>query len=251
MFAALAGILTKPLLVAASALAVAAFVWMVKQRRLAVKIALAGATILFFSTLSPVADSLLNPLESRYAPLPDDVDLHGMAFVAVLGSSYFYMSNATIAAQLDDEGIMRIVEGIRIARSHGIPLLVSGAGPPGYAAPAVGYARLARALGINESSLIVSATGTNTRAEASAIMQIAGARHFVLVTSASHMPRAMAIFAKAGVVPLPAPTAQRVAWRSFLHWRYWLPSALALRKSELALHEYFGLLQERFNRTRQ
>ena len=57
------------------------------------------------------------------------------------------------------------------------------------------------------------------------------------------MPRAMVIFSKAGVVPLPAPTAQRVMRRSLLHWKYWLPNVLALRKSELALHEYFGLLR--------
>jgi uncharacterized SAM-binding protein YcdF (DUF218 family) len=167
--------------------------------------------------------------------------------VAVLGSSYFQRTNAPITAQFDDEGIVRIVEGIRLARSHNVPLLVSGGGSSDFSAPAIGYAKLARDFGIDEKFLLVSPAGTNTRAEVSAIIRIAKSRQFILVTSACHMPRAMQIFSKSGVVPVPAPTAQRAFPRSLFSLKYWLPSSLATRKSEMALHEYLGLLEEHFN----
>jgi uncharacterized SAM-binding protein YcdF (DUF218 family) len=59
------------------------------------------------------------------------------------------------------------------------------------------------------------------------------------------MPRAVLLMERAGAHPIPAPTAQRVWAGPMRSVRGFLPSARGLRKTELALHEYIGLLATR------
>ena len=69
-----------------------------------------------------------------------------------------------------------------------------------------------------------------------------GEAPFLLVTSASHMPRAMMLNRKAGLNPIPAPTARRAAGTTLKSDpAFWLPSAGALEMSERAIHEYLGI----------
>ena len=62
----------------------------------------------------------------------------------------------------------------------------------------------------------------------------------ILVTSAFHMPRSVEHFEREGVEVIPFPCdwrADRERPRTFLDW---LPSAEALRDTELALREHYG-----------
>ena len=64
-----------------------------------------------------------------------------------------------------------------------------------------------------------------------------------MVTSALHMPRAMAIFRKQGMEPIPAPTDYVVKVREGgVRLGMFIPSAGALEKVGRAIHEYLGLL---------
>jgi uncharacterized SAM-binding protein YcdF (DUF218 family) len=238
----IASILTKPLVIAMCVAVIAAAFRAFGRRRSAAGNALAAAMIIYLSALSPSADLLLGPLERRYPPLAVDADLNGIAFIVVLGSGYHPEPNIPITAAIDAEGLARIVEGVRLAHRYNIPLLASGGGPAGKPAPALGYARLARDLGVEESSLIVSTDGRDTHAEVLAIVRQIGTRPFIVVTSASHMPRAMALFRREGANPLAAPTAQHVCRVDCRGPGVWLPSTIGLQKTELALHEYLGLL---------
>lgn len=71
--------------------------------------------------------------------------------------------------------------------------------------------------------------------------------HLVLVTSAAHMPRAIRNFQAVGLNPIPAPTQYLTGRGSRSSLLSWLPSSSALEKSELALHEYLGLLAWRWD----
>ena len=73
-----------------------------------------------------------------------------------------------------------------------------------------------------------------------ALLQQNGVEHALLVTSAYHMPRAIYAFSHYGIGITPAPTA--FIGRSKGPVLKWLPSAAALAQSQLALHEYLGLL---------
>jgi uncharacterized SAM-binding protein YcdF (DUF218 family) len=63
----------------------------------------------------------------------------------------------------------------------------------------------------------------------------------LLVTSALHMPRAMASCRGAGLVAIPAATDVEVVANTASGWLAWLPDAETLDASERAVKEYLGL----------
>ena len=112
----------------------------------------------------------------------------------------------------------------------------------GSAPPAQGYAELARQLGVEPGSLLISDRALNTTSEAGNIVKVLGEAPFLLVTSAYHMPRAVRAFQSVGAHPIPAPTGQLVNESARRGWRDFLPTPGGLRKTGRALHEYLGLL---------
>jgi uncharacterized SAM-binding protein YcdF (DUF218 family) len=86
-------------------------------------------------------------------------------------------------------------------------------------------------------------TPVDTAQEAYAVRDVlAPGERFLLVTSASHMPRSVRHFQRAGLEPIPAPTRFKTGNRSGSMLAFWLPSAQHLRKTERALYEYMGLV---------
>jgi uncharacterized SAM-binding protein YcdF (DUF218 family) len=67
-----------------------------------------------------------------------------------------------------------------------------------------------------------------------------GQDSFFLVTSAYHLPRAMALFQKQGLTPIAAPAGHLV--RQAPNWSPgFFPRSGGLHNMEIALHEYLGL----------
>ena len=64
-------------------------------------------------------------------------------------------------------------------------------------------------------------------------------KEILLVTSATHMPRAAALFRREGFTVIPAPTDFYSGGPEFKIYQL-LPSAKALAEGQLALHEYLG-----------
>lgn len=67
-------------------------------------------------------------------------------------------------------------------------------------------------------------------------------RKFLLVTSALHMPRAMASFQKQGLEPIPAPSPPQIVVPQEPDFSFWLPDWRALNASRSIVKEYLGLL---------
>lgn len=67
-------------------------------------------------------------------------------------------------------------------------------------------------------------------------------QHFLLVTSALHMPRAMASFQKQGFSPIPAPSPAQIVVPEKPDFSFWLPDWRALEASRSIVKEYLGLL---------
>lgn len=234
--------LAEPLVVALSIAALAAALRLRRKPRAAAWVIIAAALVAYLGSLTAVGDLLLQPLEQQYAPLRDDsADLAGKP-VVVLGTGYSPRGAIPVTAALAEDGLVRIVEGVRLARRfHSPRLIVSGGAPPGSTASAVGYARLASELGIDDNSIVVLDKGLDTAAEAREIARTLGSAEFVLVTSAYHMPRAMKLMLRAGCRPIAAPTGQQVGQPRVTPITGLLPTSVGLRKSERALHEYLGL----------
>jgi uncharacterized SAM-binding protein YcdF (DUF218 family) len=92
-------------------------------------------------------------------------------------------------------------------------------------------------LGVAEKKIIRLPLSRDTREEARYMKWEVGAEPFRLVTSATHMPRAMLTFLGAGLAAEAAPT-DFIGRPNYL----WRLDAGTLDTSQRAIHEYLGLL---------
>ncbi len=211
------------------------------RRQMGAWVIAAGATLAYLASTSLVGNALLAPLEHRY-PAFDPAQATGVRDIVVLGSGYEPYDHIPVTGALDADGLVRIVEGVRLARARlDARLLVSGGAPPGFAPSALGYAQIAGELGIQRSALVVMDRAMDTDQEAQDVAALLGQSPFILVTSAYHMPRAMLLMRRAGANPLPAPTGQFLHSPESHDGLGLIPGSRGLRKTETALHEYLGL----------
>lgn len=195
---------------------------------------------------APVADRLLVPFESAHPPLQHWPPVNT---VMVLGGGYQPLQPWVVTGQLSSSSANRLLEGVRLWHLNpAAQLVVSGhSGQVGVVPMAQAYARIAEEMGVPRNQLHVLATPTDTGQEAHAAAQLLGeGAELLLVTSASHMPRAMQHFRQAGLAPIAAPTHYLALRDSPSALSYWVPSARHLHKSERAFYEALGLLAARW-----
>jgi uncharacterized SAM-binding protein YcdF (DUF218 family) len=239
------GILVMPLPLALLLLVLAGLVVLVGRRRLGAFIAASAVLLVFLASWAPVADALLGPLERHHAPVIDLAALAGVSAVVVLGGGWEPDAPWPATQRLNDSSAQRLQEGLRLLQ--GLPdarLIVSGGSRSADRRPvAQGYALAAQELGVPAERIVVLDTPLDTAQEAYAVRELleTGER-FVLVTSASHMARAVRHFQRAGLDPIPAPTWFKTGWESKDMLAYWVPNAEQLRKTERAVYEHLGLL---------
>ncbi|RAL20491.1 hypothetical protein DL240_16940 [Lujinxingia litoralis] len=215
--------------------------WRWPQSRVGPLLVAAAGAGLLFASCSPGADLLLRPLEQKYPPLSDQALLAGEppTHVVVLGAGYIEDERYPLVSQLHSEGVLRLVEGIRlVGKLPGAILVVSG-GARGDGRPSAQASReLAVELGVDPARIALADRAQDTAQEARQVQELAGpGARVVVVTSASHMPRAMQLFERQGLSPIAAPTAHRVIeGRAGGLW----PNATHLRKTERALYEWVG-----------
>ena len=100
-------------------------------------------------------------------------------------------------------------------------------------------------MGVPRDKIIIENNSVNTHASAKHVSAVISDRSFLLVTSAGHMPRTVAAFKKLNLSPIPAPTDYQVGKDPLSSNLF--PAAQHLVFSELAIHEYLGLLWYRLN----
>ena len=125
-------------------------------------------------------------------------------------------------------------------------MIFSGAPTPdGDDSAAAGMARVAQQLGVPITQIKVEPASLSTHENflfsKPLLDQYQG--EVWLVTSALHMPRAMAVAKKLGIAVIAYPCDFRAEERS--NWRLWLPSNAGPAMLEEALHELLGILQYR------
>lgn len=194
----------------------------------------------------PVANALITPLESRYPP--HEVGTAPVQDIIVLGAAQVADPRLPLLSQLGNAALARISEGVRLA--HAYPdarLIVTGyAGGEGRTSAEL-YAEVAVALGIGPRRLLLLPEPKDTAEEAAAVAPLIAGRRALLVSSASHLPRAMALFAAEGAHPLAAPVDHQAKESAAALPLYtYLPRARYLERSERAWHEYLGLLWRRW-----
>ena len=99
-------------------------------------------------------------------------------------------------------------------------------------------------LGVPAQAIALEETSHNTRENAAlsnTLLKARGIEHILLVTSALHMPRALALFKAQGLQVTPAPTDFEAGQEPPHGLLAWLPDAGALNGSALAMKELVGL----------
>jgi uncharacterized SAM-binding protein YcdF (DUF218 family) len=111
---------------------------------------------------------------------------------------------------------------------------------------AAGMKRWARRLGVPEQAILTEEDSRTTYENASATKRLLGPASILLVTSASHLPRAAALFAKQGFHVTPAPCDFVEQDRPGDRWSQanlfdFLPDDLAIQDTRVAVTELAGM----------
>lgn len=216
------------------------------RKRRALGNSLIAVSLLALLTLSlpSVADALLARLET--SPPLTTAQLKTAQAIVILGGGTLYQAAEYGGKDTVKAGtLVRLRYGARLARSSGLPLLVSGG--PVYAGTAEAISMktaLEQDFGVPVKWTESAAKDTADNARYSAaILKQAGIQRIALVTHAWHMPRAASLFRAEGLDVIAAPTSFSQPSQSFVE--NWLPSAEQLDRSQIALHEMLGLLANR------
>ncbi|MCE9680082.1 YdcF family protein [Shewanella sp. AS1] len=197
-----------------------------------------GAAVLLLLVLTSQWGSfaLTRSLEENY--LVNNRPISSPCVVMVLGSAHDSKVSELATLQLSSTALARLTEGIRqLSLGQDCKLVVSGWGGADVRPQAEVMAEAAIALGVDKQDIVKFPNAKDTIEEAQYLKVLIGDKPFRLVTSATHMPRAMKIFTHLQMTPQAAPS-DFIARGGY----WWQLDALNLLASQKSIHEYVGLL---------
>lgn len=241
------------------------------RRRRRVALVSGGAAVVLFliAGCEPLADRALWQLERRHAEYPVELPAprgDESLWIVVLGSGHVNRQDLPPLVTKGTSGRARVARGVELARRYpAAPVIFTGGSVTDAAttiSTAEAGAAAARALGLPPERIHTIPHPLDTASEARAIAELVqhtqaegwhGApglyppTNILLITSASHLPRAVHFFHRAlaahptppELIPLPAEV--RADTGPYTPWE-WLPSARALEKSTLVVYEVLGLV---------
>ena len=172
-----------------------------KTGRILVTAGLVVLVVLSYGAATP----LLRAIEHAYPP-PEHSVIAQAKWVVVLGGGTYSDPNLPLTARATGATLARLVAGVQLQREiPGSRLLLSGAAVFSGGSDAKSMAAIAAALGVAHADMALEDESQDTESQAVNVRRMIGSERFVLVTSASHMRRSVALFRKAGLDPIPAP----------------------------------------------
>ncbi|MFG0317577.1 MAG: YdcF family protein [Planctomycetota bacterium JB042] len=215
--------------------------WRRRRRRAGTALATAGALLLLLSML-PIVGAVALRSHQTFDALPADWRPTDERAIVVLSGDH------RGDAPEDERGVTvgpmtleRMRYAARLARSSGLPLLVSGGVITQEAEPVARSMAtvFTRDFGLEPRWIEDGSDDTAENARFSArLLSRDGVASVVLVTHAWHMPRARGAFARAGLGVTPAPCGFRSA--PVLELAAFVPSGKAMLETYWGLHEWLG-----------
>jgi len=207
--------------------------FLMKKKKAGKIILIMGVCFYYLFSITPVSDYVLLPLEGNYSFLEEERIKEADKAVLLLGGR--------------ESNVLRGSEILRIyhLRDHDIKVIISGTDPllpTSQEALAVKSFFVNR--GMKEENIIIEGDSRNTWENIRNVKEVVGEKPFFLVTSAYHMERSMREFEKVGANPIPAPTDFKRKPVTY-NVTDFIPNSQNLRKTDLAFHEYFGILYYR------
>ena len=220
------------------------------RRRWGSRFGWAALLVLLLQGWEPLPDALIRQLEARHPELPANGPLSSFAGVVVLGGAlepaYVWQGHSQPAL---NEAAERMTAALPLLQqTPGLRLLFTGGDGElftGSFTEAQRAARFFARMGIAPERLLLESASRNTYENAVFSARLPGVdpqQPWLLLTSAWHMPRAMASFQKAGWNVTPYPVDYRSG--SATPWTEY-SMVEGARKWQLVLHELAGLLTYR------
>jgi len=207
--------------------------------------------ILFFGANSWVGEGFIRSLEQQYPALTQNPAADA---IVVLGGCTRSAHSPRPWVEVSEAGD-RVLYAAKLYRDGKAPQVILSGGrihwKGGGQAEALDMAELIQTMGVPESALLLEPESLNTYENAINVNQILKQQELngplLLVTSARHMPRSMAIFQKLDLSVIAAPTDFRVTDfnenTGFLGFvLQLLPDVEALQLTTDALKEWIGLV---------
>ena len=209
---------------------------------------LTALTILLLGGWAPLPDALLRHLERQY-PDPPPLPAQNYVGVIVLGGALEsgYVSEGTEEPQVNG-GAERMTTVLPLLRQAPDLQVVFSGGEGQYfgsgSSEAEGARRFFVQLGLDRQRVRLEDKSRNTYENAVFTARLSGIdlrKPWILITSASHMPRALAVFRKQGWNVIPYSVDFRAGLAT-----PWSTYSLGISdKWFIALHEYIGILSYR------
>jgi uncharacterized SAM-binding protein YcdF (DUF218 family) len=211
--------------------------------------AAALAALLAIAVL-PVGKWLLLPLENRFAQ--QDAAAGKLDGIVLLGGTVEPWLSAARGTPQVNGSAERLIEFVTRGRAYPEAKLVFTGGTGSLSRPeereAHSIPRLLAAMGLDPARVTIEANSRNTAENAAftrALVAPKPGETWALITSASHMPRAVGVFRQAGWPVVPVP----VDFRTDGRWNVELGFSLArgLELVSVAAHEWLGLIAYRLS----
>lgn len=225
-------------------------IFMSRGSRLGALFWFVGVVGLWLLATEPVSQHLRGSLENQYPAIAAQSVPTADAIV-VLGGGVVPAMAPRLNAELGHAGD-RLRMGFDLYQAERAPRLITTgdtlrADRHGQSEAAAG-AEVLMGWGVPEDDIVVRADSTSTHEDARTVRRHVdreGLGRLILVTSALHMPRSVAVFEAEGldVIPVPANFESRPEQPS--HWSDWLPRASNLWLSTRVWHEYLAMLHYR------
>lgn len=196
-------------------------------------------TLLFVLISTPfLPNRLLGGIEQQYPQFDMAVSVNT---IVVLGCSHTNDARLPITSQIHHCSLARINEAVRIWMSNKqAKIITSGAAFSQPFSQAEMNKKMLMVLGVDESAIIEVNLSKDTEDEANNLAQLLDSTSFALVTSASHIPRAMRLFEGQGLTPIAAPTEHLVRESTAVTFFTVMPSSKNIKKMERWWYETLG-----------
>ncbi|TFL09292.1 YdcF family protein [Pusillimonas caeni] len=234
-----------PLNLCVTLLVIAVVLLMLGRRRIAAAlIALSVAWGLFWSL--PASTLWAGGRLEQLYPYTPPSELPAAQAIVVLGGN-------TAGGRLNwfqpydrEKALTRTDSAAILYKAERAPLiLLSGAALEGSQSEAEFMASALRRDGVPSEALLLEKKSFTTYENAlysAPILKERNISRVLLVTSALHMPRAMAVFSKQGLTPIAAPSAPQIVVPNDPDFSFWLPDERTFFAARSIIKEYAGLL---------
>jgi uncharacterized SAM-binding protein YcdF (DUF218 family) len=222
-----------------------------KKKGRALFLVVLALTVFTVSALPVTSHVLTRSLEGQYLP---QAEYSKASAIVLLGGAEVPPEPPRIHPETNVNGD-RILHAARLYRQGAAPYIIPTGGKyrklkhyRGTAAE-VNAALLVELFGVPQEAILLEGesrtTGDHGRLVRAILEEKGLPLEVLLVTSASHMPRSVRVFEKAGFTLHPAPTDFSADEEFLWEVRSFIPTAEALDGTTRAVHEYYGLIAYR------